>query len=49
ECRPSLDVVVAYKSKATALRIHRGIVVERAVLEMEDQTGHDPLSMDGLE
>jgi hypothetical protein len=44
-----LHVPVAYEPKVKPLRKDSGLVVNRAILETEDQMGNDPIPMDDLE
>src|SRR6266567_2986588 len=45
---PLLDEVVADQPEAFLLREHDGLVVDRAILEVEDHAGRDPIAPGGL-
>jgi hypothetical protein len=49
EGRPFLYVVVGDELEVTALREDRGFIIDRAILETEEQAGGNPIAVDHLE
>jgi hypothetical protein len=49
EGRTFLDVVVGNELEVTALREDRGFIIDRAILETEEQAGCNPIAADRLE